>query len=212
MVFPSNVASVVIDGHEYTPNSEGVVESATASHIPHLRLVGATDYNPASGLRPLAPEERVSVVLDENALLRARIRELEAQARLRTPSEGITDTSGAATGMLVPDAGATASGGVPGGATSTAAPQGQSGDNLDKTGDGLKEALAQAPNFDDPNVTRDQIVLWLASVGTSVPGNIARDKAVAIAKDRVAGLNEEADTLAGEARSEANGTATEPKV
>lgn len=204
-VAPSHMAMVVVDGIEYEPDADGVIEARTRQHAEQFALLGIPEFDPANtNVRPLAPEEKLSVLSDENLILQARIRELEDQAASRPAT---TDASGAPLGAAGAIDAAQGPGGPSGalvdGTTSSVPPQGQSGDLLDKDDDKLKAAIAAAPNVDDPNVTRDQMVLWLASVGTSVPGNIARDKAVTIVKDKVAGLNDEADKLAGEARAEA---------
>lgn len=212
-VFPTNVTSIVIDGHTYEPDENGLVECVTGSHVAGLVLLDGVVHNPETNFRPLDPVEKASVIADENTMLRNRLAEMEAMIA-RMSAGTATGADGQPLTPSTTDQGGAAPGGTAtgaGGATTTALPQGQAQDGLDKDADKIKNLIASAPNTDDPNVTRDQLVAFLNSINVAVPGNISRDKAVEIVKDKVAGLNEEADKLASDARADAIGTATDAK-
>lgn len=226
MLAPRNVATLVVDGYEYEPDKDGLFTVRHPGHVKQLRMHGCVDADnikleEIEMLRERGPvveaeripsdfEAQMSAKDDEIAALKAQL--AEAQARGAAPEtqepSGAADTTRETVERTGDTSPAPGGGGAipPGSETTTVPPQGQAGDNLDKTEEKLKEALAKKGDFD--TMDRDQLVAWLHGVGVSVPGNISKDKAREIAgttaTELEAGLAE-----AAEERAKASGTSTD---
>lgn len=172
---PEYIDHFCFDNVEYRRDEDGEFFIQHPDHQRHAVRHGAVPVG--QGVHhgvPVAP-----VQTDQDA----RIAELEAQlaeARAQLASPPAPDAPVAPEATDTPADPADASGDT---SEATGGTTGEGASDAEAT-DKMAEALAAEPKFED--MTRDELVDWLAGVGVSVPGNLSKDKALEIVNETVA--------------------------
>lgn len=188
------VASLCVAGTEYEPDEDGIFDIGNPDHIRKAKMMGLVEYDQATHRPVDQSPERVASDTDN------RVAELEATVEsqkktIEAQQETIMELQGRLDATDVPDEAADATGDTSADTGDVpdrqGAPDGDEADNAKSRDALLKEAFEQDPKFGE--MTRDQKVEWLATVGVTVPGNIGNDKADEAIKAVYNDYNEEHD-------------------